>query len=141
MTTTQPQSQWSPRPALIGVGFAAAAATLALTLFAGSPETRLLTGIATVVLIVIAGYASLLRPKLSVDSTGIVVRQTGGRLRLPWHSVRIKLSETRRLGRTVALLELDGHDETGTEQLVLLGSLELGTDPRDVLEVLRALRP
>jgi hypothetical protein len=141
MTTMQPESQWSTRPALIGIGWVAALGTLALTLFAGSAETRLLTGVATVVLVLVAGYATIMRPKLRADATGLVVRQAGGRLRLPWHSVRIKVSETRRLGRTVSLLELDGHDETGTEQLVLLGWLELGTDPRDVLEVLRALRP
>ncbi|HEX3785235.1 MAG TPA: PH domain-containing protein [Pseudonocardiaceae bacterium] len=139
--TTQPQPQWSPRPALIGVGWVAALGTLALTLFSASAETRVITGIATIVLIAIAGYGTLIRPKLRADEQGVVVRLAGGRLRLPWQTVRIKVAETRRLGRTVSLLELDGHDDTGAEQLVLLGWLELGTDPRDVLDVLRALRP
>jgi hypothetical protein len=47
---------------------------------------------------------------------------------------------TRRLGREGHSLELDWeHGED--EQLVVLTWLDLGEDPRDVAEVLHALRP
>jgi hypothetical protein len=141
MTTTDPQAQWSPRPALVGLGWLAALALLATTLFTDSAETRVFTGIATIALVLAAGYGTLLRPKLHADADGLVVRVLNGRLHLPWQSTRIKVARTRRLGRTVALLELDGRDAQGEEQLVVLGWLELGASPDDVLDVLRALRP
>jgi hypothetical protein len=139
--TTDSQAQWSPRPALVGVGWLAALALLATAVFSGSPETRLFTGVATIAFVLAAGYGTLLRPKLRADADGIVVRLLNGRLHLPWQSTRIKVARTRRLGRTVALLELDGRDTQGEEQLVVLGWLELGADPDDVLDVLLALRP
>jgi hypothetical protein len=139
--TTDSQAQWSPRPALVGVGWLAALALLATAVFSGSPETRLFTGVATIAFVLAAGYGTLLRPKLHADADGIVVRLLNGRLHLPWQSTRIKVARTRRLGRTVALLELDGRDAQGEEQLVVLGWLELGADPDDVLDVLLALRP
>ena len=141
MTTTDQQAQWSPRPALVGLGWLAALALLATTLFTDSAETRVFTGIATIALVLAAGYGTLLRPKLHADADGLVVRVLNGRLHLPWQSTRIKVARTRRLGRTVALLELDGRDAQGEEQLVVLGWLELGASPDDVLDVLRALRP
>jgi hypothetical protein len=139
--TTDRQAQWSPRPALVGIGWLAALGLLATTLLSGSAETRVFSGVATIAFVLAAGYGTLLRPKLHADAEGMVVRLLGGRLRLPWQSTRIKVARTRRLGRTVALLELDGRDAQGEEQLVVLGWLELGADPDDVLEVLRALRP
>lgn len=135
------QAQWSPRPALVGIGWLAAFGLLATTVFGASAETRLFGGVATIAFVIAAGYGTLLRPKLHADADGIVVRVLTGRLHLPWQSTRIKVARTRRLGRTVALLELDGRDARGEEQLVVLGWLELGADPEDVLEVLRALRP
>jgi hypothetical protein len=135
------QAQWSPRPALVGIGWLAALGLLATTLFSDSAETRVFAGVATVAFALAAGYGTLLRPKLRADADGMVVRVLSGRLHLPWHSSRIKVARTRRLGRTVSLLELDGRDEQGEEQLVVLGWLELGADPDDVLEVLRGLRP
>jgi hypothetical protein len=141
MTTSDRQAQWSPRPALVGIGWLGALALLATTLVSGSAETRLFTGVATIAFVLAAAYGTLLRPKLHADADGLVVRLLNGRLRLSWQNTRIKVARTRRLGRTVSLLELDGRDEQGEEQLVVLGWLELGTDPDDVLDVLRALRP
>lgn len=134
-------AQFSPRPVLVGAGWLAALGLLAITLFTGSAETRLFTGVATIAFVLAAGYGTLLRPKLRADAEGLDVRLLSGRLHLPWYSTKIKVARTRRLGRTVSLLELDGRDEQGEEQLVVLGWLELGADPDEVIEVLRALRP
>ena len=139
--TPDPQAQWSPRPALVGIGWLAALGLLATTVFTGSAETRVFTAVAAIAFVLAAGYGTLLRPKLHADADGLVVRMLNGRLHLSWQHTRIKVARTKRLGRTVALLELDGRDAQGEEQLVVLGWLELGADPDDVLDVLRALRP
>jgi hypothetical protein len=47
----------------------------------------------------------------------------------------VRLRTTRRLGRDALTLEIDGDDH-----LIVLGWMELGEDPRDVLAVLSALR-
>ena len=39
-----------------------------------------------------------------------------------------------------AYLEIDARDDDGTERLLVLGRLELGTDPVDVAEALQAHR-
>jgi hypothetical protein len=135
------QAQWSPRPALVGIGWLAAVGLLVTTVFGASAETRVFAAVATIAFALAAGYGTLLRPKLRADTDGMVIRVLSGRLHLPWQSTRIKIARTRRLGRTVSLLELDGRDDQGEEQLVVLGWLELGADPHDVLEVLRGFRP
>jgi hypothetical protein len=77
---------------------------------------------------------------LSVDNTGLHVRTLTGVHDFPWHEVKIRPVVTRRLGREAHSLELDWeHGED--EQLVVLTWLDLGVDPRDVAEVLHALRP
>jgi hypothetical protein len=133
--------QWSARTAetaalaLSGVLLVLAA----LTLDAGG---RVLVGAAGGLLLAVALRDVVLRPRLAADGAGVVVRTLGGRTRLPWPDVRVRLRTTRRLGMRSRLLELDtaaGPDDAGT--LVLLGRRELGTDPGAVAQALEALRP
>ncbi|MEU6154861.1 PH domain-containing protein [Actinosynnema sp. NPDC047251] len=136
---TEPRS-WSPRPAVVGVAWALAAAALLTALLSAEPTTRLLLGTATAFLAALAAYGTFLRPKLAVDDTGLTVRTVTGPRHLPWHEVKVKLAHTRRLGREMTTLELDwerGEDE----QLYVLTITDLGADPRDVADVLHALRP
>lgn len=117
----------------------AALALLAASLSAEA-TTRVLLGTATALLAALAAYGTLLRPKLTADDTGLTVRTVTGSRHLPWHEVKVKLAHTRRLGREVSTLELDwqrGEDE----QLYVLTLMDLGTDPRDVADVLHAMRP
>jgi hypothetical protein len=133
--------QWRARTAETVV-LAAGGALLvlaALTLDAGG---RLLVGAAGALLVGLALRDLALRPRLSADPGGVVVRTLTGRTRLPWPGLRVRLRTTRRLGVLSRLLELDtagGPDDAGT--LVLLGRRDLGTDPAAVAQALEALRP
>ncbi|HEX5407698.1 MAG TPA: PH domain-containing protein [Pseudonocardiaceae bacterium] len=134
-----PPTAWSPSPALIGTTWVLAVATLAYTVFSSDPIGRLVTGIATIGLIVFALFGTIARPRLAVDADGIEVRRMTGRQRLPWGSVRISVSSTRRLGREVSLLELDTDNEDDPDGgLIVLGWLDLGTEPEQVAAALRS---
>ncbi|SEP12772.1 PH domain-containing protein [Trujillonella endophytica] len=133
--------QWSARPgtalALAGAGVALGTAALLL-----EPVGRVLVGAAAALLLVLAARSALLRPRLSAEAGGVVVRRLTGRVRLPWAQLRVRVRETRRAGLRSQLLELDtaaGSDDAGV--LVLLGRWELGADPADVARALEARRP
>jgi hypothetical protein len=135
----EPRS-WSPQPGAVGLAWSLAAASLLVTVLSSEVTTRLLLGLATVLLLALAAHGAFVRPRLLVDEEGLVVRTLSGARRLPWHEVKVRLARTRRLGRETATLELDwqrGEDE----QLFVLTQLDLGADPRDVADVLHALRP
>ncbi|QKV81415.1 PH domain-containing protein [Amycolatopsis sp. Hca4] len=82
-----------------------------------------------------AGHATLVRPRLAADAEGLVARTLGGTHRLPWAQTRTRLRTTRRMGRDGVTLEIE-HEE----QLYVFGWLDLGEDPRDVLDFLSTLR-
>ena len=116
-----------------------AAAALAYTVFGADTGGRILTAVATIGLAVFALFGTVARPRLSVDADGVEIRRLLGRQRLPWRSVRIRVSSTRRFGRQVSLLELDS--DTGAEDdagLIVLGWLDLGTEPENVAAAIRA---
>ncbi|MGY1727671.1 PH domain-containing protein [Geodermatophilus sp. SYSU D01062] len=134
--------QWSARTAetvTLGLG----GLLLALAALGLDAAGRVLVGAAGVLLVVAALRDVVLRPRLAVDDTGVVVRTLTGRTRLPWPGLRVRLRTTRRLGVRSRLLELDtaatDPDDAGT--LVLLGRRDLGTDPAAVAQALEARRP
>lgn len=130
---------WSPRPALVAVTWVLALATLAYTVFSADPIGRLVTGVATIGLGVFAVYGTVARPRLLADAHGVEIRRLSGRQRLPWGTMRISVSSTRRFGRSVSLLELDtDNDEDPDGGLIVLGWLDLGTEPEQVAAALRA---
>ncbi len=97
---------------------------------------RLLIGLATLLVTYLAAFATIARPRLSADENGLAVRGFMNTTHLPWHEVKVKLQQTRRLGREQQSLELDAED-----RLVVLTKLDLGADPEEVAGVLHALRP
>ncbi|SNS78745.1 PH domain-containing protein [Geodermatophilus saharensis] len=133
--------QWSARTAetvVLGTG----GVLLALAALTLDTAGRVLVGAAGALLLALALRDVLLRPRLSADPGGVVVRTLSGRTRLPWPGLRVRLRSTRRLGVRSRLLELDtaaGPDDDGT--LVLLGRRDLGTDPAAVAQALEAMRP
>jgi hypothetical protein len=132
---------WSIRPALVGWAWVLAVATLAYTVFSSDPPGRVIAALATIGLVLFGVFGTVARPRLSASQDGIEIRRMLGRQHLPWGAVRISVSTTRRLGRTVSLLELDtGNDEDVDGGLVVLGWLDLGTEPEQVADVLRAYR-
>jgi hypothetical protein len=104
------------------------------------PPGRLLLGVAAVVLAALATQGALARPRLRADTDGVTVRGLRSTHSWPWASVRYRLRRTSRLGRKQTTLELDGTGPDGTEQLVVLGRIDLGTDPVDVCAALDELR-
>jgi hypothetical protein len=59
----------------------------------------------------------------------------------PWSRVhRIRVVRYRRFARDTALLELEALDADGSEQLVVLGRLDLGAHPDEVLAAIQAVR-
>jgi hypothetical protein len=129
--------QWSPRPAET-VALAAIGLGLALAVVLVDPVGRLLVGAAALLVLALAARDALLRPRLSADEDGVVVRTLSGRRHLPWPGLRVQVRATKRWGVRGRTLELDtaaGPDDEGT--LVLLGRRDLGADPEEVARALR----
>ncbi|CAL9661380.1 hypothetical protein SUDANB95_06996 [Actinosynnema sp. ALI-1.44] len=116
------------------------AVALLLTVLGPDAAARLFMGTGTALVLALAAYGTFVRPRLTADDTGLTVRTLTGPRHLPWHEVHVKLVHTRRLGREVATLELDWH-RGEDEQLYVLTPTDLGADPREVADVLHALRP
>jgi len=135
-----PSHTWAPPPALVGMAWVLMAATLAWTVFGNDPRGRILTGLAAAGLLLFALFGTVARPRLAADADGVVIRRLGGRQHWAWGAVRISVSSTRRFGRTVSLLELDGADDDDEGGLIVLGWLDLGTEPAEVAAVLRSYR-
>lgn len=125
---------------MVGLAWGLSAVFLLVTIFSSEATSRIFLGLATLVLLALGAYGTFVRPRLLVDDSGLTVRTLSGARQLPWHEVSVRLTRTRRLGRETATLELDwrrGEDE----QLFVFTPMDLGTDPRDVADVLHALRP
>ncbi|PKW13501.1 PH domain-containing protein [Saccharopolyspora spinosa] len=127
--------QWSTPVGLITCGWALAAAAAAWWLLAESPVDRLFIGVLVLALAATAAHGSICRPRLRADLDGVTVRGLRGPRHWPWPAVTIRVRHDRRFGRTVQALELDAEPE-----LVVLTRLDLGADPQEVADELRALR-
>jgi hypothetical protein len=122
--------------AWLGVGVAAGWAVLA-----SDAESRLLAVAAVGLLGMLALLGTALRPRLAADSDGIYLGRLRGTRHWPWESVRrIEVVTSHRFGRRVGALELE-LDDGEQERLVVLTTLDLGVDPRDAEDALRALVP
>lgn len=131
---TVQQTQWGPPP-----GGIAAAGILGIVLAAGAvmlvtdPPGRILVGLAAVGLLVFALMSWRTRPKLAI-SDGVLVFRGWWRTRLLGNAdiKLIRITEFRRIGRRVRLLEIDTTDGG----LLVLSRWDLGDDPLRVLDAL-----
>jgi Bacterial PH domain len=130
------QTEWSP-PAL---GVAACGvlglmmATVAVTLVTDAPG-RVLSIIAAAGLLLFATLSWRARPKLAISDGGLSIRGPLRTHRFQKADIKIiRITEFRRIGRKVRLLEIDTNDD----QLFVLTRWDLGTDPLDVLDALTA---
>ena len=109
-------------------------ATACVTVVTDAPG-RLLLGIAGVGLILFAGITWRARPKLAITPDGLLV---GGVLRsrlLRKSDIKIiRITEFRRIGRKMRLLEIDADQD----RFYVFSRWDLGTDPLDVLDALTA---
>ena len=126
--------QWGPSaPAIAGVAAVGLLMALGCVAVATDPPGRILTGIAALGLLVFAAGSWRGRPRLAVTGDGLAYRgwlRTQALRRPDIESIRI--TQFRRWGRTVRLLEID----TWTGQLFVLSRWDLGCDPLDVLDAL-----
>jgi hypothetical protein len=126
---------WAPPAPLIGLAWVLAAGAVAWVVLAEDIPGRVLLTIAAGALALIGLFGTVARPRLAADAGGITVRGLTGRRHWPWGEVNVRLVHTRRLGRDMATVELDADPD-----LVVLGWFDLGTDPADVVDAIRALR-
>lgn len=137
------EHSWAiPVPLVITCWTLAAAAAI-WTVFTDDPPGRLLIGIAALALAAYGAYGTFLRPRLAADTEGLRIRGLGGAHTWAWPQLHVSLATARRLGRDVATVEIEARDTADGEhtKLVVLGWMDLGTDPRDVLDTLNELRP
>ncbi|CAN5399784.1 PH domain-containing protein [soil metagenome] len=130
------QTSWGPRPGAVAVlGLAGIVMAIACVSVVTDPPGRVLTGVAALGLIVFATFSWRARPKLAITEDGLVIRG--------WFSTRtlrpadiklIRITDFRRIGRRVQLLEIESVEDT----LHVFTRWDLGTGPLVVLDDLTA---
>jgi Bacterial PH domain len=132
---------WGPRRPLAWITAAATiGAAVGATLFSqdGDRAGALLLWLVAIVFAGATAYLTMLNPRLRADAGGVSVRTIKGSRQVPWSKLDAKVQLTRRFGRDTKTLELEIGDD-GSD-LVVLGWLELGDDPDEVLAELNRLR-
>ena len=131
------QTSWGPSTGGIAAAGAVgvAMAIAAVTLVTDVPG-RVLAGIAAVGLLTFAGMSWRAKPKLAITDAGLAVRGWFGTHVFARNDVaKIRITEFRRIGRKVRLLEID---TVADDRLLVFTRWDLGTDPLDVLDALTA---
>ncbi len=130
---------WAPQPAMVAVAWVLAAAAAGWAAFSDDPPGRVLLGAVALLLAAAALFATVARPRLTADHRGVSVRGFTGTRSWTWAEVNVRVVRTRRLGRETSTLEVDA-ENAEPPALVVLGRLDLGADPEDVVEALLELR-
>ncbi|MFL6144317.1 MAG: PH domain-containing protein [Labedaea sp.] len=126
---------WAPPASAVGLTWLLAVAAVVWVVLTDDVPGRVLLSVVALVLVAAALFGSLARPRLAADRTGVTVRGLTRRRTWGWGEVNVRLAHTRRLGREVATVEVDADPD-----LVVLGWLDLGADPVDVVAAIRELR-
>ncbi len=128
------QTQWQPRTAgivaagILGLLMAVGAVTLVTDV-----PGRILIGLAAFGLMVFALMSWIARPKLAISEGTLNYRGWWQVRQLTRADIkRIRITEFRRIGRKVRLLEIDTTDD----RLLVLSRWDLGTEPLHVLDAL-----
>ena len=130
---------WAPKVELTVLAWVLAAAAAGVAVFTDDPPGRVLLGTVALFLATAGLFGVVARPRLAADPTGLTVRGLTGSRSWTWAEVNVRLVRTRRLGRDTSSLELDA-DHAEVPALVVLGRLDLGADPEDVVDALLELR-
>ena len=130
------QTQWSP--STFGIAACGIAGLIlavgAVTLITDVPG-RVLIGVAAVGLVLFATLSWRARPKLAIKNDNLVSRGLVGETVLRHADIKlIRITEFRRIGRKMRLLEIDTVDD----RLLVFTRWDLGTDPLHVLDALTA---
>ena len=128
------QTEWAPNPAgIAALGIAGVVMAIAAVTAVTDAPGRILAGVAAVGLVVFAIGSWRARPRLAITADGLVYRGWFRTqiLKRPDVSL-IRITEFRRLGRKVRLLEID----TADDRLLVLSRWDVGTNPLEVLDAL-----
>ena len=131
---TAQQTQWGPPTAgIVGGGVVGLVLAVGAVTLVTDPPGRILVGLAAVGLLAFAIMSWRTRPKLAITDSALVYRGWLGARELSKADVtRVRITEFRRIGRKVRLLEIDTRDH----RLLVLSRWDLGTDPLRVLDAL-----
>ncbi len=127
-------SRWGPPVAgIAAIGVLGVVMAVSCIAFATDPPGRILAGIAAVGLLVFAAGSWRGRPRLAITAEGLVYRGWFRTRTLRRADIElIRITEFRRWGRKVRLLEIDLTDG----ELLVLSRWDLGGDPVAVLDAL-----
>ena len=130
-------NQWGPSPiAILALGAFGVLMAVSCVAVASDPPGRILAGIAAVGLLAFAAGSWRARPRLAITAAGLVYRGWVRTRHLSRADIElIRITEFRRWGRKVRLLEIDVADGD-SEQLLVLTRWDLGGDPLEVLDAL-----
>ncbi len=138
--TGPPAEAWSTSVAAVAAAGASAVVAVVLAVLTPDAAGRLLLSLAALGLGAAATLAALVRPRLRADADGLRIRRALGVTALTWGELgELSVVRTRRLGRDVPVLEINGAGVDGV--LLVLTRLDLGAEPDDVLTRLHQLRP
>ncbi len=131
------QTEWGPPSAGIAAAgfFGLVMGIAAVTVVTDAPG-RVLAGIAAVGLLAFAALSWRARPKLAITDDTLIIRGWFGTQVLGRGDIaKIRITEFRRIGRKVRLLEID---TTPDDRLLVFTRWDLGADPLDALDALTA---
>jgi hypothetical protein len=130
------QTEWSPSQlGIVACGVGGLILAVGAVTLITDPPGRVLVGVAAIGLIVFASLSWRARPKLAIKNDALVSRRLWGETVLRHGDVkRIRITEFRRIGRKMRLLEIDTVDD----RLLVFTRWDLGTDPLHVLDALTA---
>ncbi|PPK68116.1 PH domain-containing protein [Actinokineospora auranticolor] len=135
MTPEDNSHQWAPETRVVTLAWLLTAVFAVVAVLLGDPRGTVLSVVAALLLAALALFGTFARPRLAADSNGLTVRGLTGSRTWRWGEVNVRLVRTRRLGRESSAVEIDADPA-----LVLLGRLDLGAEPEDVVEALVRLR-
>ncbi|MGW8590457.1 PH domain-containing protein [Dietzia sp. NPDC055340] len=133
-------ASWSPSVLWPSVQIVIGFGLVLVGLLRQDPLALLLTGLAALILIPTAVSQLLRRPRLEVVDGSLAVRKLSGTIFVPREEVvEVRSLGVARWGARQHLMRLEYVDDRGREQLDVFTRLDLGTDPRDVVETLTGL--
>lgn len=128
------RTDWGPPSAgIAAVAIAAIVMAIAAATVAADAAGRILTATAAVGLAIFATGSWRARPRLAITGDGLVYRGWLTTTTLRRTDIElIRITEFRRWGRKVRLLEID----TTADRLIVLSRWDLGGEPLEVLDAL-----
>lgn len=128
------QTQWGPPTAgIVGAGILALILGLGAVMLVTDPPGRALVGLAAAGLLLFALMSWRTRPKLAITDGVLVFKGWWHTWQLGHADIKlIRITEFRRVGRKVRLLEIDATDG----RLLVFSRWDLGGDPLRVLDAL-----